>query len=179
MKKVVFFSLLVALVLVSCSKDDKPASGQEQASFDVVFSGIKVLANYQNVTPPNQKKQLTDVLSSINKDKASYVKEAEIQYSNSYILLEGLKPGESLAGLTINLTDGQTSTGAFSLGKINADPNGDPIKYSTNNCMTFLSTVTNELATKKSVTLQVVLSGSDMDIDDLKITVHTMAIFHW
>ena len=179
MKKLAFLSSLL-LILASCGGgDDTPPPGKEQRTFDVVFSGITVNANYQNVTPPNQSKQLVDVLSSANKDKISYVKSGNIQYSDSYITIEGLNEGESLAGLTINLIDGQTASASYNMGKIDAGPDGTPVKDSTNSCMTFLTSITNDLASKKSITLQIILNGGDKDVSNLKVTVHATADFTW
>ena len=178
MKHLTFLSLLVALVLTSCGGDDSIPPGQEQRAYDVVFSGITVGANY-NVTTPSQSKRLDEVLSSSNKDKVPYVKEATIQYGESWVLIEGLKQGESLAGLTFNLLDGQAIAGTVSLGRIEAGVDGAPVKNSTNNFLTFLNTVATNLAAKKSMTLQITLNGGDKDVTNLKITVHTTAIFKW
>jgi len=182
MKKLAFFSLLVVVLMfafVSCSKDEGPSPGQEQATFDVVFSGVTVIANYQNVTPPNQTKTLDAVLSVANKDKAKYVNKAEIQYNDSYVTIQGLNAGESLSRVTINLLDGSSVTATFNLGKVDANEDGSVITNSTNDCMTFLNSVTNSLASKKSITLQVTLNGGDKDITNLSITLHTKAIFSW
>lgn len=182
MKRLFFFSslLVVAMVvLVSCSKDDNPKPTPEQASFDVVFSGIKVDANYQNVTPPNQTKQLADVLSSANKDKASSVKGGSIQYNDSYVAIQGLNAGQSLNSVAINLMNGQSVSATFNMGKVSATADGSPLKISSNDCMTFLNSVTSTLVSKKNITLQVVLNGGDTDITNLTITVHATAIFSW
>jgi len=177
----ILFSLLVTLMVVcgSCSKDDTPSPGKEQVSFNVVFSGIKVNANYQNVTPPSQTKQLSEVMSAANKDKAAYVKTGSIQYSDSYILLQGLNAGESLSSVTFRLLNGQTEVTSFNLGKVDANLDGSSKKYADNACVTFLNTVTTNLVTKKSITLQVVLNGGDKDVSNLTITVHTTADFGW
>jgi len=184
MKKLTFFSSLLVVLMfvsVSCSKDDKPAPGQEQASFDIVFNGINVNANYQNVTPPSQTKQMADVLSSANKSNAPYVKSGKVEYSDSYISLQGLNAGESLSNVSINLMNGTSTSSTYSLGKVTANPDGSTIKVSTNDCMTFLNTVTNSLATSKnkSVTLQVVINGGDTDVSNLNITIHALATFSW
>jgi len=181
-KLVLIFSISVAamVALVSCGGDNTPSPGQEQVSYDVVFTGVNVGANYQNVTPPSQEVKLLTVLSSANKDKESYVKTADIQNNESYVMIEGMKAGDALAGFSINLKDGTATTIAtISLGKINADPNGNPIKNSTNSCLTFLSTAATNLATKKKVTFQIVFNGGEKDVSNLKITIHTKAVFSW
>ena len=182
MKNLTFFPfLLVSLMFVlgSCSKDDGPSPGKEESTFDVVFSGINVTANYQNVTPPNQTKTLEAVLSSANKDKARYVNKAEVQYNGSYIGIQGLKAGESLSRVTINLLDGQSAVATCNLGRVDANADGSSVEDSSNNCMAFLNTVTTNLASKKNITLQVILNGGDKDVTNLTITLHTRATFSW
>jgi len=181
MKKLVFFtSLLLTLIVVmgSCSKDDSPASGNETALLQVVFNGVNVDA-LTSVTRPEQTKQLVDVLTPTNKDKVKYVKSGEISNSDSYITIQGLKAGESLNNLTINLMNGQNKAASLDLGKINGKEDGSLIKDDFNNTTNFLKTVVGDLATKKSITLQVVLTGGSVDVKNLTITVHSSARYSW
>jgi len=176
MKNLAFLSSLLLTLMVflgSCSKDDTPAPGKEQASFSIVFSGINVDAGTE-VTRPNQTKQLTDVLSSANRDKASYVKTGEIQNNRSSIKIEGLKTGDSLSDVTIYMVEGATKVATFDMGKIDAD-----YEDSTNKCLNFLSTIASNLASKKTITLQAFLKGGDKDLSNLKITVSITADFSW
>ena len=181
MKKLAFFSsLLVTLMVVlgACSKDDTPSPGSEQRAFDVVFSGVNVNAGYQNVTPPSQTKQMADVLSSTNKDKASYVKGAETRTNSCYIAIQELATVSSLEKVTINLMDGQKVAHTYnvSLTAVIGDSGG---KDDTASCITFLGNVANYLASKKNITLQVILNGGDTNVSNLQITVHIEAIFSW
>lgn len=181
MKNLAFvYCLLAILFMASCGgKEDRPLPGNDQKSLSMFFSGITVPANYQNVTPPSQTKKLEDVLSSANKDKVPYIKSGDIQYNDSYIMLEGLKAGESLSKLTVKLIDGQSTISTFESGRINVTQDGIPVKDSSNDCMSFLNWVINTLASKKSVTIQIILNGGDVDVSDLKVTVHTTAVFTW
>ena len=181
MKNLAFFSsLLIILVLTACGGgDDTPAPGSEQRSFDMVFSGITVNANYQNVTPPSQSKQLVDVLSSTNKDKVSYVKGSETKMSNCSITMQGLQTGTSLKSVSVNLVDTQGRT-VYTY-NINLAVNivDEKLKDDTTSCVSFLSNVANYLATNKSITLQIVLNGGDTDVNNLRVTVNIEAIFNW
>ena len=179
MKKLVFFASLLILatsVLVSCGKDDSPAPGNEVAILQMSINAALVESNV--IFSRDQTKQLADVLSAANKDKANYVKSGEIEYSDSYITIQGLKAGESLNNLTINLMNGQSIATPLNLGKITADSDA-PIKTSTNSVTTFLNTVVNNLASKKSVTIQVVMAGGDKDLSNISITLYSKATYSW
>jgi len=183
MKKIVLFSsLLVAVmfVLVSCSKSDKaPAPGSDTTEYDVIFKNIDVTAGFQ-VTPPFQSKQLSEVLTYPNRDKAPYVKKAEIQFSKSYITVQG-KGFETLKNVTINLREGTSAdskliyTYDINLSALDSDGISD----STNPCIVFLNNAANYLATKKTINMQITLAAGDQPVTGVTVTMHTSAIFSW
>jgi len=183
MKNLAFLSLLAMLMIVwvSCGEDDnRPAPGQEQADVEMIFSGINVQANYQDVTPPTQNKKLTDVLSSTNKNKSQYVNKAEIQYSNTYITVQG-EGFNTLKKITVKLLDGPSMNASvvysYDINLNSSDSDG--INDSTNPCLIFLNNIANYLATKKTMYVQVTLNAGNQDINGLKVTLHTTAIFSW
>jgi len=183
MKRLAFFPSLLAtlmIVLCSCSKDDNtPPPGTDTTAFNIIFSNISVLKNYQ-ATPPTQSKQLADILTYANKDKAPYVKSVEIQLSDSYITVEG-SGFETLRNITVNLLD-SSSKPVYSY-NVNLDSvspsDSSKVKDSTNPCVTFLNAVANYLATKKSINMQITLDAGDQDLMGLTVTIHTNAIFSW
>jgi len=181
MKKFIsLFSLFLTLtfVLGSCSKDDSPAPGNERTSFGMVFN-VNSLEAKHSVSPPPQSRNLVDVLTSANKDKVSYIKSAEMQNSDSYVRIDGLNAGESLDKVVINLLENQTVAATVDLGKFTANEDGSAIKESGNTCLNFLNTVVNNLVSKKSITLQVVINGGDKNVSNVIVTVHTTARYNW
>ena len=182
MKKVAFYYSLLAMLIVvlgSCSKDDPaPSPGEEQRTFDVVFNVSNVQAEAGFISPV-QTIQLVNVLSNANKDKASYVKKADALMSNSNITIEGLKVGSELTGITINLLDNKGNKVYTNNVNLGIPVSDGKLTDSTNPCVTFLGNVASYLATKKSATLQAVVTGGNNDVSNLKITLHTTAIFSW
>lgn len=176
MKRIAFiYSLLAALFLSSCSKDDSPAPGHEQTSFNVSFTGIDVRAGY-DVKPPNQSLQLTSVLS--NRDKASYVKGAETLMGSSNITIQGISSSTALRSVTVNVVEGSAIVYSYNV-NLGLDITDKTLKDDTNSCTSFLSNIATYIATKKSLTIQIVLNGGDTDISNMTITVHVAAIFSW
>lgn len=178
MKKLVFFASLLLTIMVvtgSCSKDDSPAPGKEVSVLQVTFNAAFIQSNTD--FSQSQTKQLADVLTAANKDKVNYVKSGEIEYSDSYITIQGLKAGESLNNLTINLMNGTKAT-PLNLGEITADSDS-PIKKSTNAVTSFLNTVVSSLASKKSVTLKVEITGGNTNVSNLTVTLHSKATYNW
>jgi len=177
---VFFFSLLTMFVLSSCSKDDTPGPGQEQATVSVVFSGINISEGYGSTTPIYTT-QLQDVLSSANKDKAPYVQAASIQNSKSYISIQG-QGAETLQKATINLMDGTDLVWSKVLYTYNlnlSSVESDGINDSTNPCIAFLSNIADYMAAKKSTNIQVILNAGTENVTNLKVTIHILAIFSW
>ena len=178
MKRVKLFSLLLVVVVVaSCSKDNSPAPGHEQAVYDVVFNIVTVSANFQVST--SQIKRLTEVLSASNKDKVPYVKGAETQMSSSNIKIQGLTKGSALKTVALNVLDEQGKTVyTYNINLAIAISN-ETLTDDTNSCMTFISNVNNYLAAKKNINLQIVINGGTEDVSNLKVTLHSSAIFSW
>jgi len=179
MKYSALFSLLIVAmsVLTACSKDIAP--GQEQAAFDVAFSGIDIRAMQGSIAQNTI--QLTNVLSIANRDKASSVKTVDIQNGKSYIIVQG-EGVETLRKVTINLLDGSDELQSkviktYNLNLASFDSNG--IEDSTNPCITFLSNITDYLASKKSANIQVILYAGAQELTNLQVTIHITAIFNW
>ncbi|MCL1934094.1 MAG: hypothetical protein FWF53_09835 [Candidatus Azobacteroides sp.] len=180
MKKLAFFSsLLVTLMVVlgACSSDDKPSPGQETVTYDLVSSGISVNTNTTALTI-NLEKSLTDVLVT-NKDKASYVKEAQTQQGCSLkIEGQGFQTSKSLGSVTINLMDGQKVANKYNV-NLNSVNDSSGLTDTSVDCLNFLASVASRLATKKSISLQIVFTGGDQNVTDLTVTMTTKATFSW
>ena len=184
------FSLIAILFMASCSeKEHAPIPGNDEKPLIMVFSGINVPANSQNVSSTAQSKELADILSKLNKDKVPYVYSGRIKYEyntlyetisyDTHIKIEGLKEDESLSNMTVKLIDGQSVITTLNCGKIDAIQDGDPVIYMSNDCISFMTWVLNTLVSKKSITLEILFNGGPKDVNDLKVTVHSTAVFSW
>ena len=185
MRKIGFFLflslLIMAVAFTSCRKNDNgnaADSGNEESTFDITFDGINADPNHGDISP-TKNVLMADVLSYENKDKASSVKQADIQLGDCYIAIQGDEGAGTLKEVTVNVLDYTSASGSAytyhaDLTKIALDG-----KDQTNSCVTFLTHLVNYLVTNKSINVEVIAKAGDQEIKNLKISLHASVVFSW
>jgi len=185
MKKLALFSSLLVvtmLVLGSCSKkDSSPTPGKQSVSISMpfdVFGAAGVIGNSKFTV------NLSDILEpSGNQDKVKYVSGSAITTNqNSNITFKGITgTGATLTNITFSTADNVIKNVVLN------DIDGKPLSVSSDltidtgydSCFNLFKQVSEYLASKKSITLNVAFT-SDQNIAVTKgITLNILTEFSW
>jgi len=176
MKKLAFLSsflITFMFVLGACSSDDTPPSGNDPVQFDIefrVYAAANSIVTSESTTSPIQ---LSNVLSSSNKDKVSYIKSSAIIRKDSYISVSGLPVGATLNNIVFSTLDKGVN---FQLPATIVSK--DTIFYD-DAYTDLLKSIGDYMASKKSITLSATYRAGNIDISNGLIQLHISTAFKW
>jgi|GEM_PF-6934329 len=178
MKRLLFLSsAFMVIAFASCSKSSSaPPPGQESDTFNISYP-VFVGANSTTSTPGSI--SLSNILSSANQDKISFISVSTLSRAQSYISFTGIPAGATLSNISFATDDKVINSGVLQ------NAYGNPLVISKDTTLTadsyttILGEIGDYLVSKKSIKLTATYTAGSTPITNGTIKLHLSTVFNW